>query len=48
MDMDKRWQSSTNSCWEVQQLSSLKGGHVVLNGLYRFKHIATEQYLSLD
>ena len=24
------------------------GGPVVLNGLYRFKHIATERYLSLD
>lgn len=48
MDKDERWQSITNSCWEIQKVKSLEGGPVVLNGLYRFKHIATERYLSLD
>ena len=48
MDTDPLWQSTTNSCWEIQQVKSLKGGHVMLHGLYRLKHIATERYLSLD
>lgn len=48
MDADPRWQSITNSCWEIQQVRSLKGGHAQYNGMYRFKHIATEKYLSLD
>lgn len=48
MNTDERWQSITNSCWEIQQVRPLHGGPVVLNGLYRFKHIATERYLSLD
>lgn len=29
-------------------MKSLKGGVVVLNGVYRFKHVATEKYLSID
>ena len=48
MNTDERWQSITNSCWEIQQVKPLHGGAVVLNGLYRFKHVATERYLSLD
>ena len=48
MDSDPRWQSITNSCWEIQQVKSLRGGPVSLNGVYRFKHIASEKYLSLD
>jgi len=48
IEKDKRKQSFTNSCWEVQQVKSFKGGPVHLNGIYRFKHCATEMYLSLD
>ena len=48
MDTDERWQSITNSCWEIQHQKCLRGGPVCLNNLYRFKHIATERYLSLD
>lgn len=48
MDTDTRWQSITNSCWEIQHVKSLHGSPVLLNSLYRFKHISSERYLSLD
>ena len=48
IDMDKKWQSITNSCWEIQQVKALAGHHVMINGIYRFKHISSERYLGLD
>ena len=48
LDLDKRRQSFSNSCWEIQKVKSLRGGPVCMNGVYRLKHNATEKYLCLD
>jgi len=48
LDQDPRCNYFTDSCWEIQKTKVHKGGIVCLNGVYRFKHIATELYLSLD
>jgi hypothetical protein len=37
----------TNSCWEVQRVRSLHGGYLILDDVYRLKHLGTGKYLAL-
>lgn len=48
LDRDPRCNYFTDSCWEIQKVKVHKGGMCQFNGVYRFKHIASEKYLTLD
>jgi hypothetical protein len=37
----------TNSCWEIQRVSPLRGGNIIIDEIVRFRHVGTGKYLSL-
>ena len=37
----------TNSCWEIQRVNALRGGNLILDEVYRMKHLGTGKYLNI-
>ena len=37
----------TNSCWEIQRVNALRGGNLILDEVYRMKHLGTGKYLTV-
>ena len=38
----------TNSCWEIQRVNQFKGGNLILDEVYRLRHIGTGKFLAID
>jgi hypothetical protein len=38
----------TNSCWELQRVNQFKGGNLILDEVYRFRHVGTGKFLAVD
>lgn len=37
----------TNSCWELQRVNQFKGGNLILDEVYRFRHVGTGKFLAV-
>ena len=48
LEKQKQRLSFTNSLWEMQRIKPFKGGKVLWNNVYRFRHVGTGQYLAVD
>ena len=38
----------TNSCWEIQRVNPMRGGNLVLDEVYRLKHLGTGKFLAVS
>lgn len=48
MEQETRAQSFTDSCFEIQNIDSFKGGSIGLGQTFRLKQTVTEMYVALD
>jgi hypothetical protein len=37
----------TSSCWEIQRVSTFKGGDLILDEVYRLRHVGSGKYLAV-
>ena len=48
LEQETRAQSFTDSCFEIQNIDSFKGGQITLGQTFRLKQTVTEMYVALD
>lgn len=37
----------TSSCWEIQRVNTFKGGDLILDEVYRLRHVGSGKYLAV-